>query len=363
MEKKPLVTVLLPAYNAGKYIKTSIKSILSQTYENFELLIMNDGSDDETERIVGAFHDSRIRYVRNETNQGLVWALNRGLALAKGDLVARQDADDISYPERLAKQVSYMVENEETVLLGAQGVVVDEDGQNVNVGFYDKPETQAGIRWRLCFDNAFIHTSVMFRKKVILDEFKGYREFTSLKSRSPAQDFELWSRIAKDRKVANLPDVLVKCREHAQSVSSSLSGEKGRIAEEGNFEIIESNVKNVFGFDTYSDDQIKLISQLRYSIAGDDYVKALTLLDNMVSKYIARFPEAKGDAEFAEGVAMQLANMAYSYLGKNNLAAIRVYTRSARYRPGLMFRWPWAKIVILLFFGEGFRKIYRRWKK
>ncbi len=363
MEKEPLVTVLLPAYNAGKYIKTSIESILNQTYKTFELLIIDDGSEDDTDKIITSFKDKRISHIKNETNLGLVKTLNKGLVLAKGELVARQDADDISYPKRLARQVAYMIENQEIVLLGTQGEVVDEKGGSVYAGFYDKPVTQAGIRWRLCFDNAFIHTSVMFRKKIILNEFQGYKEFTSLKSKSPAQDFELWSRISKGRKVANLPDVLVKCREHMSSVSSSLSGEKGRIAEEGNFDIIKSNIKSIFGPDTYSSDQIKLVSQLRYGAIGADYIKFLALLDDMAGKYVARYPEAKGGADFTDGLAMQLANLAYSYLGKSNLAAIRIYAKSAIYRPGLLFRWPWIKILALILFGERSRKIYRRWKK
>lgn len=360
---EPLVTVLLPVYNGERYIKGAIESILCQSYTHFELLIIDDGSEDNTDQIITSFKDERISHVKNKINLGLVQTLNKGLSLAKGDLIARQDADDVSYPDRLKKQVEYMVENEETALLGTQGRVVDENGQSVYVGSFSKPERPIGIRWSLCFDNAFIHTSVMFRKKIILDKFQGYKEFTSLKSKSPGQDYELWSRVSKNQAVANLPDVLVDCREHSRSISSSLSGDKGEIAQKGNLEIVTSNVRNVFGLDTYSEDQIKLIAQFRHGITGNDYIKVLAVLGDMVSKYVERFPEAKNDPKFMGGVAMQLADLAYPYLGKNNLAAIKIYAKSAKYRPGVMLRWPWLKMLLLMLFGERSREIYRNWKK
>ncbi len=116
----PKVTVLMPVYNAEKYLKTAIESILKQTFSDFELLIINDGSTDGSEEIIRSFNDKRIRLFNNEQNLGIIKTLNKGLNLAKGEYIIRMDADDISLPDRLELQVKYMEENPGIGISGTQ---------------------------------------------------------------------------------------------------------------------------------------------------------------------------------------------------------------------------------------------------
>ena len=113
---KPLVSVLMAVYNGEKYLLEAIESILNQTYTNFEFLIINDGSTDSTEEIILSYSDQRIRYIKNEQNLKLIASLNKGLDLAKGKYIARMDADDISLPDRLEKQVNFLERNSTKLL-------------------------------------------------------------------------------------------------------------------------------------------------------------------------------------------------------------------------------------------------------
>ena len=115
--QKPLVTVLMPVYNGEKYLREAMDSILKQTLTNFEFLIIDDGSKDSSVKIINSYNDPRIKLVKNEINLGISKTLNRGIELASAELIARMDADDISYPSRLQKQYDYFTNNPECALL------------------------------------------------------------------------------------------------------------------------------------------------------------------------------------------------------------------------------------------------------
>src|ERR1017187_7276972 len=114
----PYITVLMPVYNAAPFLREAIDSILNQTFKNFELLIINDGSTDNCEEIILTYKDPRIRYIKNETNIKLISTLNKGIKLSKGKYIVRMDADDISFPDRIEKQVNYMETNPAIALCG-----------------------------------------------------------------------------------------------------------------------------------------------------------------------------------------------------------------------------------------------------
>src|SRR5688500_300589 len=128
----PKISVILPVYNGQLFLKAAIESILNQSYGNFELLIINDGSVDDTEKIIFGFNDLRIRYIRNERNLGLIATLNKGLDLAKGEYIARMDNDDISLPARLEKQLAYLEENKHVSVLATKLVIINEKGFEVD---------------------------------------------------------------------------------------------------------------------------------------------------------------------------------------------------------------------------------------
>ena len=208
----PKVTVLMSVCNGESFLREAVESILNQTFRDFEFLIINDGSTDGTLAILTSYNDSRIRIVDNQENIGLTKSLNRGLAMARGQYIVRQDADDISLTKRIQNQVAFMDTNQDVMLLGAQAYILYE-----NTIFCDSSSAKAtsyeGILWQMTIDSAFFHTSVIFRKEIVLNEFTGYNE-----SFVTGQDADLWSRIASFYPVRNLADKLVVYREHKGSI-------------------------------------------------------------------------------------------------------------------------------------------------
>lgn len=208
--QQSLISVLLPIYNAEKYLQQCLDSVFAQSYPNFELLVINDGSTDNSEKIIERYTDHRLVYLKNETNLGIAQALNRGIAQSRGQYIARIDADDMMLPERLAKQVAYMETHSDCVLLGSGHYLVNENGLP-----FDKfmPPTEHGeIVTSLLFYNCFSHPTVMYRTK----QAKELQYSTNFKH---CEDYELWLRIAKTGKVANLPEALTQYRIHKQNTS------------------------------------------------------------------------------------------------------------------------------------------------
>lgn len=204
------LTVFMPAFNAEKYIGEAIGSILNQSYEDFELLIIDDGSTDGTVTIIESFNDGRIRLLLNGDNKGLTYTRNKGLREAKGELLAILDADDWAYPNRLELQMSFMSANPEIALCGGQAILMDENGKDM--GHYQVPQGSAYVRENMLFRNIFINPSCMFRVSKIKD-LGGYRDF------APAEDFDLSIRIAEHYTMFNFGEVLIKYRMHNGNAS------------------------------------------------------------------------------------------------------------------------------------------------
>lgn len=221
MSQQPFISVLLPVYNCADYVKEAIESILAQTYPHFELIIINDGSKDHSERIIQSIQDPRIQYI-SQNNQGLATTLNNGIAISKGTLIARQDADDISKPTRFEEQVRFLNAHPEIVLLGTHATIIAENGELVN-RFHLHPTKSAELKTDLLFDNPFVHSSVMFRKEILKksgEYVPGYHIF---------EDHNLWSSIANVGEIANLPELLVEYREVSSGISKSISNYRPRV--------------------------------------------------------------------------------------------------------------------------------------
>ena len=236
----PTVTVLMPVYNAAPYLGLAIESILRQTYVNFELLVIDDGSTDTSQEIILSYVDPRIRLLANGENQGLTRTLNIGLEAARAELIARQDADDISLPRRLEKQVAFMDAHPEVALLGSQALQIDHQGRYR--GTIDHSIETAGLRWELLFDNAFVHSAVVYRRKVVWKELGGYSEAFPF-----VEDYELWSRVASSHPVANLPDRLVAYRVHASAQKQRYREQQSQLGQ-----IAQRNFVQTFGPGTFS---------------------------------------------------------------------------------------------------------------
>ena len=187
----------------------SIDSILSQTFRDFELMIINDGSSDNSEEIIKSYNDSRIVYKKHSKNEGLIATLNEGIDQARGKYIIRMDADDVSMPRRFEKQVAFMEENSAYGLLGTWTQVMDSEE------IYRPYIDDMTIRVEQLRLNQFIHTSVILRKSVLIEHQLYYsNDFYA------TEDYEFWVRVAACCKVANLDEVLVKYRKHAGQASS-----------------------------------------------------------------------------------------------------------------------------------------------
>lgn len=209
----PRVTVLMGVYNGSNFVGAAVDSILAQTFTDFELLVVDDASTDSSAAILSRYRDPRIRIIRNESNCGLTRSLNIGLAVVRGELLARHDADDVAYPRRLERQVVFLDSHPEIALVGTQVRNIGPRGEVLRVRTR-KPVTSEGIEWDMMFAAPFVHSSVMCRTAVLRDELGGYDE-TFLTS----QDVEAWSRLVVVARVANLDEQLLDFRSHPQSVS------------------------------------------------------------------------------------------------------------------------------------------------
>lgn len=202
---KAEITIIMPVYNAEKYLKNAIESVLSQTYDKFVFLIINDGSRDDSEKIILSYSDERIKYIKNEKNLGIVKTLNKGLELVKTRYLARMDADDVCDKRRLELQIKEMEENPEIALLGTWAELINEDG-NV-IGELTPFVEDKQIKTALLFSNIFVHSSVMIRQSVLKEN--GWQYNINHKA---VEDYGLWLKISFKYNVKILPQKLLKYR-------------------------------------------------------------------------------------------------------------------------------------------------------
>lgn len=210
-EEEVLVTVLMPAYNVAGYIREAIDSVLNQTFTDFELLIVNDGSTDDTEKIIRSYPDKRIKLV-NRANGGVSAALNTGLEEAKGKYIARFDADDICYPFRLEQQYAFMRSHPDYIIIGSDADYVSESGvflfKYLNIG-----HTNEEINERINIYCPFVHSTVFYLKDAVI-QAGGYE----VKAHS-FEDYFLWMRLIKLGKACNFSEPLIKVRFNSSSVT------------------------------------------------------------------------------------------------------------------------------------------------
>lgn len=203
----------MSVYNGQDYLSEAIDSILSQTFSDFEFIIINDASTDNTQQILDRYRDRRIRVFTNKNNIGLTKSLNKGIASARGEYLARMDADDLSHSDRLMSQYIFLQNHKDYGLVGTWGVKISSSGEKVGELRY--PTSDGNLRKALIRFNPFIHSSIMIRKRVL--------EKTGLYDESWvfAQDYELYFRLIKYCRIANIPDILVAQRQTKFSITSS----------------------------------------------------------------------------------------------------------------------------------------------
>jgi hypothetical protein len=217
----PRVTVLMTVFNGERHLREAVDSVLGQSFRDFELLIIDDGSTDGTAALLDTISDPRVRRTRHAENVGLMRSLNHGLALARGELIARHDADDVSEPDRLARQVAFLDANPSVALVGAWYRKIDESG--ASLGERTLPVGHDQIRWALHFYCPFVHSAVVFRTSAVRDA-GGYDEALTF-----AEDYDLWSRLATVHRVANLPEPLVRYRVGSTTLTATVVGRSDEI--------------------------------------------------------------------------------------------------------------------------------------
>lgn len=204
----PLITVIMPVYNCEHYIREAIESILIQSYTNFEFLIIDDASTDQTLSIIRQIKDSRIRLIEKPKNTGYTSSLNYGFSIAKGAYIARMDGDDISLPQRFAKQVAFMETHPDVVVCGTNYKIIGSNQKKL------LSETHEDIKIELLKNTCFGHPTVIIRREVLENHNLQY----DIK-KEPAEDYDLWVTLLNYGKLHNLQEILLHYRVHDEQVS------------------------------------------------------------------------------------------------------------------------------------------------
>jgi glycosyltransferase involved in cell wall biosynthesis len=215
----PLITVLMPVFNAEKYLSEAIDSILDQSFDNFEFIIIDDASTDSSVQIINSYTDVRIRFIQNQTNLGISATLNKGIEMASAELIARMDADDISHVERLQKQYGFFIANPGYALLSSRVQVILPDKTPVRVDHFKNRYYYYNLNF-ICW---IYHSSVMYKRSAVIDVGK-YSQFYS-------EDFDLWWKISRKYKIHHMQEVLLDYRITAESLSHVVKKEEYEIAQ------------------------------------------------------------------------------------------------------------------------------------
>lgn len=207
----PLISVIMSVYNGEDYIKDSIESILNQTFTDYEFIITDDFSSDNTFELLRQYNDPRIKLIKNTSNLGLTKSLNRMVDISRGEFIARMDADDVSHIHRLEKQLYFMRNNPDTGVCGSNIKEYKSDEKHKRKIYFDHEEIKAAI----LFENPIPHSGAMIRRSVLDEHNIRYNEKFKV-----IQDYELWQRLVKITRFANLYDVLLEYRKLDSSVTN-----------------------------------------------------------------------------------------------------------------------------------------------
>jgi glycosyltransferase involved in cell wall biosynthesis len=206
----PAISVIMPVYNSGEFLREAIDSILSQTFTNFEFLIFEDGSLDDSKQIIQSYTDNRIKLLADNQNRGIANRINQGIDIARGKYIARMDSDDVAAPNRFQLQYQYLEQHPDIALCGSFFTFIGGNAFN-----WVSHQDHEMIKINLLFDGAICHPTVMARRGAFTGDLKYFNpEF------EPSEDYEMWVRMSKHLKFANLPQALLQYRINGNQVSN-----------------------------------------------------------------------------------------------------------------------------------------------
>lgn len=282
--KKPIISVIMAVYNDEKYLREAVESILNQTYGNFEFIIFDDASTDNSANILKKFamQDKRVRLIINEKNKGLTKNLNVGLRLAKGDYIARMDGDDISLTERFEKQLKYFSNHKDIVMCGTWTYSIDENGKTKSISKY--PTGEREFFWSSVFRPSVAHPSVMIKREILSSHGLSYNE-----NYRTAQDYDLWSRLQEFGAAGVLTSPELKYRSHTNNVSTLRKNEQRKNASD----ICLTNIKRHFFdfYETHGTAQIKQLTDFLFlseKMNKNQLSKSIKLILLLQNTYISK---------------------------------------------------------------------------
>jgi glycosyltransferase involved in cell wall biosynthesis len=285
---QPFFSVLLPVYNAAAHIADALQDLYLQTFRDFEIIVVDDGSSDGSGDIVRAFNDPRIRLITLPENRGLVGALNTGLAEARGEWIARQDADDRCRRNRLEIQRGLILQNRKAVFIYSRATLINQRGWWR--GMMRPPLSDSGLRWDLCFRNAVPHTSAVFPTHLVRSEMGGYS------GDNVTADFDLWSRLLQQGEAMGERQCLVSYRNHSGSIMGreNMGGVK-----RSNTRLATIMQRNLREWLEASEGESKVIATAWLEPAKADWGKYFLVREKLASSSLAPVPSVIAEEDYA----------------------------------------------------------------
>jgi glycosyltransferase involved in cell wall biosynthesis len=277
-KKSPLVSVVMAVYNGQTYLNEAIESILNQTFIDFEFIIINDGSSDNSLAIINSYTDKRVICIDNFDNMGLIYSLNKGIEIANGKYIARMDADDISCVNRLMEQVDFLENNESVGVLGCNYIQFNENSETEYLAIQNQEE----IMSNMIFNASVIHPSLLIRKSVLVDQLIIFNP-----SYKHAEDYELWSRLIFLTQFSSVPKTLFKYRVHNKQVTSVHN-----IEQQNSANLVRESILTKVGF-VFSKSELNIHCKLGISqflidfndlIDAEKWLKSLLCQNNNIKK-------------------------------------------------------------------------------
>jgi hypothetical protein len=325
------LTVLTAIYRDERYVREAVLSVLGQTYSDFEYIIVDDHVVDGSREVVEQIRDPRIRILRTEQNSGHGGALNFGLLFARGEYVARLDADDVCVDaRRFEKQIAYLDAHPDVAVVGSQAGYIDAGGRRLKAGEIYRPTTATGVEWTLMLGCPIVHSTAMYRTRVVRDEMGGYVPGVRF-----GEDADLWLRIARHYAIRNLPDRLVDYRVLPTSLTRNMSPDLRR----GQREIVLTGYREAMERIlrmTVPADWIAAYADIHMPEVTPDPAAAgrwPAIEESIYRRFVELRPDAATDRAVREWRSLTLANASFVAMRARPMFSFRTLVRAVLIHP------------------------------